>query len=470
MLRYVHRSIGRKLMLAVGVPSLLFALAGVLWLRHETSLLAPGLEGPYRVALVALVLFAIAMGITHLLVIRILVRNPLKRLVAAMARARGGDFLHRVPVESADEIGRLAQAYNATLAAVTDLSARRLEDAASMEALERELAVKAEAERRARELSFLVDLGRTLASTLDLEELLRALCARVPPELGVEELRVYLADEATGDLVLRGATGAGAGEIGERRLPGSPLPGLETVPFPSGEEAGGLLALRTPQGAPLEAGERRLAESVAAQAALAIANARLHQQMVRLSQTDALTGVQNRRSFFARLEMELERGIRFEHPLAVALVDVDRFRAYNDAHGHAAGDAVLRRVAGIVAGAIRKVDAVARYGGEEFAVVLARADRPSALAAAEKLRAAVEEAAIPHGAPDGGRVTISVGVGVFPEDGRDLGAVVDAADAALYAAKRAGRNAVRAHERGMREHPGRRRDLRGTAEPEPAGS
>lgn len=466
MLRYVRRSIGRKLMLAVGVPSLLFALLGVLWLRHETSLLAPGLEGVYRLALAALVVFAAAMGLTHVLVIRLFVRNPLKRLVAAMGRARAGDFLHRVPVESADEIGRLAQAYNATLAAVTDLTAQRLEDAAAMEALERQLAVKAEAERRARDLSFLVDLGRTLASTLELDELLRALCERGARGLGLEELRVYLADEATGDLVLRAALAAGDAEVGERRRPGDPFSGHEVAPLVHGEEAGGLLVLRKPGGAPLDTAELRLTESVAAHAALAIANARLHQKMVRLSQSDALTGAHNRRSFFARLEMELERGLRFEHSLAVALVDVDRFRAYNEAYGHAAGDAVLRRVAGILAGAVRKVDTVARYGGEEFAVVLARADRDSALAAAEKLRQAVEMAALPHGASEAGRVTTSVGVAVFPEDGRDLGALVDAADAALYAAKRAGRNTVRAHERGMRSHSGRRRDERGTADAE----
>ena len=79
--------------------------------------------------------------------------------------------------------------------------------------------------------------------------------------------------------------------------------------------------------------------------------------------------------------------------MAVALVDVDRFRAYNEAHGHAAGDAILRRVGAILQGAVRKVDLVARYGGEEFAVLLPRADRAAALAAAEKLRAAVSEAA-----------------------------------------------------------------------------
>jgi len=469
MLRQVTRSIGRKLMLAEGVPSLLFAVVGVLWLRHQTRLAAPGLEGVYRTALVALVVFAVAMGLTHVLVVRVLVRNPLKRLVAAMGRARGGDFLHRVPVESRDELGRLAEAYNETLAAVTDLNARRIEDARALEALERELAVRAEAEKRAREMSFLVDLGRTLASTLDLDELLRALAGRLGAGLGLEALRVYLADE-TGDLVLRAALGGGEAVPGERRPAGDALPGFETARLSHGQDPGGLLAVRKAGGSPLDAGETRLLDSVAAQAALAIANARLHQKMVRLSQSDALTGVHNRRSLFARLDLELERSRRFGDAMAVALVDVDRFRQYNEAFGHPAGDGILRQVAGILAGAVRKVDLVARYGGEEFAVLVASANRAAALDVAEKLRAAVEAAAIPHGASEAGHVTISVGVAVFPDDGGDLGSLIDGADSALYAAKRAGRNAVRAHEAGMRAHPGRRRDVKVTADADAAES
>ena len=466
---YVRRSIGRKLMLALGLPSLAFGVAGVLWLRRETAAIAPGIEPVYRVAIAALLVFAAAMGVTYTLVIRVLVRNPLKRLVAAMKRAQAGDFLHRVPVESDDEIGRLARTYNETLAAVTDLNARRIEDALAMDALQRQLAVRAEAERRARDLSFLVDLGRTLASTLELEPLLRALAERAVRGLGLEALEVLLADEATGDLVVRAVHGRDEARVGVRVRPDDPLPGLDPVRMVQGEELLGLLALRRQGGAAIGPDEARLVESVASLAAMAIANARLHQRMVRLSQTDALTGAHNRRSLFARLDQELERSRRFDHAMAVALVDVDRFREYNEALGHAAGDAVLRSVATVLGGAVRKVDLVARYGGEEFAVVLARADRAAALQAAEKLRAAVEAAALPHPSAERGRVTISIGVGVFPDDGGDLGALVDAADSALFAAKRAGRNAVSAHEVGMRDHPERRRDESLTADADVEG-
>src|SRR6266540_1312756 len=442
---YVRRSIGRKLMLALGLPSLAFALAGVLWLRRETAAIAPGIEPVYRVALVALLVFAAAMAFTHALVIRLFVRNPLKRLVAAMKRAQAGDFLHRVPVEGTDEIARLARTYNETLAALTDLNAHRIEDALAMDALQRQLAVRAEAERRARELTFLVDLGRTLASTLELEPLLAALAERAVRGLGLESLEVLLADEATGDLVVRAVHGRDEARLGVRTRPDDALAGFERARMVQGDELLGVLALRTPDGAAIGADE------------------------VRLSQTDALTGAHNRRSLFARLDQELERSRRFEHAMALALVDVDRFREYNEALGHVEGDAVLRTVATLLGGAVRKVDLVARYGGEEFAVVLARADRAAALQVGEKLRAAIEAAALPHPAAAAGRVTISIGIGVFPDDGGDLGALVDAADAALFAAKRAGRNAVRAHEVGMRGHPGRRRDESVTADADAAG-
>jgi diguanylate cyclase (GGDEF)-like protein len=192
--------------------------------------------------------------------------------------------------------------------------------------------------------------------------------------------------------------------------------------------------------------------------------------MVKLSRTDPLTGFPNRRSLFARLEVELERSARFEHATAVLIVDVDHFERYGESVGHTAGDALLREVATILSAAVRRVDLVARYRGEEFAVVLARADRAAALAGAEKLRAAVAATAIANPAAPSGRVTISIGTAVYPDDATEIGDLVDCADAALFAAKRAGRDTVRAHEPGMRNAPGRKRDARTTADAEAAGA
>jgi diguanylate cyclase (GGDEF)-like protein len=466
MLGAVRRSIGRKLLLAVGAPALAVALAGMLWLRHEARLLAPGVEPMHQVAIGALVALGIAMAVTHLVAVRFFLERPLRRLSAGMRRAREGDFLARVPVEGEDELAALARSYNETLAAITDLHVRRIEDAASIAAMQRELLLKAELEWRVKELTTLYELGRALRSTLDQDEVVAAVASSVGRALGDAEVEVLLADDATDELVVRGVSGLGDAAVGSRIPAGASRPGATMVPMRRGEETVGAIAVRRRSGA-LGEEELRLLDALASQSAMAVANAGLHRRLVRLSQTDALTGAHNRRSLFARLDAELERSARFEHTTALALVDVDHFRRYNEALGHGAGDAVLRDVARLLGAAVRKVDLVARYGGEEFAIVLTRADRAAAVTAAEKLRGAIAAAAIPHPAGEGGRVTISVGVAVFPHDGRDLGALIDCADAALYAAKRAGRNAVVAYEPGMRVHPGRKRDARTTAQAEP---
>jgi diguanylate cyclase (GGDEF)-like protein len=207
-------------------------------------------------------------------------------------------------------------------------------------------------------------------------------------------------------------------------------------------------------------GELRLLESTALQVATAVESTRLHQAMVRLSQTDTLTGVQNRRQLFARLELERERAARFGEPFALLLLDVDRFGELNEAAGHAAGDTTLREVATLLRREVREVDLVARYGGEEFAVVMPRTTPAEAAEAAERLRGAVAGSGF-EAAP-GGRLTVSVGGACFPTDARDLAALVDCADAALFAAKRAGRDALRMHAPGMRADPARRRDPRAT--------
>jgi diguanylate cyclase (GGDEF)-like protein len=489
--RAIRRSLGRKLLAAVGLPSVAFALGLVAWMRHRTRLAGPGLDPAFHEGLVVLVLFAGAVTAIHVLATRYMLGRPLRALMAALRHAREGEFLYRVPVESEDELGALAREFNTTLAAITDLHARRIDDQASLASMQREVELKRALEARLGELTLLFDLSRRLASTLELERLIGIVTELVGRGLGEHSFALLLTEEGTGDLVVRGVSGLPA-EVGGTRIgagegpagwvarerhtlhvpdtsadPRRPLlpwqhgaaGAILAVPLIHQEACTGVLACFRPTPHGFLPDQVRLLESVAGQAAIAIENARLHQQMVRLSLTDALTGVHNRRSLFARLEMERERCERFDHSMAVVLVDVDHFKLFNDRFGHVAGDGVLRQVADIIAGASRRVDLVARYGGEEFAVVLPRADRAAALAAGEKLRAAVEAAAIPHGGVEPARITISVGVATWPEDTGDLAGLIDAADAALYAAKRTGRNTVCAHEPGMRTHPGRKRDI-----------
>jgi methyl-accepting chemotaxis protein len=130
MFGFVTRSIGRKLFVAVGLPLFLFALAGVLWLRHLAGTESPGLEAAFRVVILGLVGFGLLIGVVHLLAVRILVELPLQRLAGVLRQAQAGDFLHRIEVDGRDELAGLARSLNTTLAAITDLHAMRIEDLA----------------------------------------------------------------------------------------------------------------------------------------------------------------------------------------------------------------------------------------------------------------------------------------------------------------------------------------------------
>ncbi|HOX43086.1 MAG TPA: diguanylate cyclase [Myxococcota bacterium] len=163
----------------------------------------------------------------------------------------------------------------------------------------------------------------------------------------------------------------------------------------------------------------------------------------KLAITDGLTGLYNRRRFEEALLQEIRRNLRREHPFGLLMIDVDHFKDYNDAHGHQAGDEVLRRLAQLFHQTFRTLDLVARYGGEEFVVLLLETELPGARVAAEKIRAAVAGALFPFGGDQpSGRVTISVGVAAFPEHAQEPEGMVAAADQALYAAKHQGRNRV----------------------------
>jgi len=168
-----------------------------------------------------------------------------------------------------------------------------------------------------------------------------------------------------------------------------------------------------------------------------------NQQLQQLSHIDALTGIANRRMFDTVWNAESRQAARDKRPLAVMLIDVDHFKAYNDAYGHQAGDSCLQTVAAALAGGLRRgADLVARYGGEEFAVVLPGLTVPDAIKIAQTLREAVMNCAIRHPSNSAAPiVTVSVGVaGWVPEAGLEPADLLADADAALYEAKHSGRN------------------------------
>ncbi len=328
---------------------------------------------------------------------------------------------------------------------------------------------------RLRELTLLHDVTRSLTSTLELDELFRRLTELIGATRQFDSFAILTMDDEHSGLTVRTSFGflpaldpSGirlpftddtCGRVVQSRehlfttaipMDRSRLEGLGwtpsyanllTVAMKHKDRVEGLLVFARGSDRPFAVEDVELLRNISGQAALAISNARLFEQTVKLSLTDPLTGLHNRRHFFARLDLEVMRARRYDGIVSVAMIDIDHFKNLNDTSGHAAGDVVLQVMAEILQSNVRRVDTVARYGGEEFCVILPNVTKVEAGVAAEKVRRLIEESNFPGGeGQPGGRITASVGYATFPEDADDVDSLLDAADVALYAAKRGGRN------------------------------
>jgi|SRR5215217_1014919 len=466
--------------------------ASVLQMRMTEPALHQQLRQVFGGALGSMAVFAIILALVIALSLHFNLTRPLRRLSAAMGRAEAGDLLVRADVRGTDEIARLGAAFNQMLARLTAMKAEEIDTHRDLELVKEKLTLKDELEERLRELSLLFDVTRSLNSTLELDELLEGVTRLVVERLQIPEFSIMLVS-AEGTLEVRQAWPEGRGSeglvfsVGEGAcgraaqthkavyLPdvGDPTSifarrGLEknalvtgallAVPMVHAGTLMGVVNFQRPLIASFSAGEIELLTAVADIAAAAVKNARLHAETVKLTMTDPLTGVPNRRHLFQRMELELARAQRFGTPLGLLMVDVDHFKRLNDLAGHRAGDETLRRVCDILRTRVRKVDTLARYGGEEFVLLLPHTSKQDAVEVAEKLRRAVAETVVlsQPGLP-GGHVTVSVGVSHFPTDANTQEGLVDSADAALYCSKRTGRNRTTPFELGMEIHPGRER-------------
>jgi diguanylate cyclase (GGDEF)-like protein len=231
-------------------------------------------------------------------------------------------------------------------------------------------------------------------------------------------------------------------------LPAPPPAAYHCAPLVAQGDAIGLLYVGSsgghaigPTGEQRDA-HRRLIEGVAAQLALGLANVRLRDVLRSESIRDPLTGLFNRRYMDETLEREVRRAHRAVRPLVVLILDLDGFKQLNDTFGHEAGDAFLRELGLVLTRALRREDVVCRYGGDEVVAVLPEASREAGRRRAEEIREAVKGIRITHRGQPLAPLTVSIGLAAMPEDGFDGHTLLAAADAALYRAKREGRDRV----------------------------
>ncbi len=216
------------------------------------------------------------------------------------------------------------------------------------------------------------------------------------------------------------------------------LSSLKVLPIRAGKRVVGTLVAGRRRGA-LSAEELRQLEVVALQAGASLERAELFDRTERMATTDGLTGLVNHRTFQERFDARLAEASRYGRRLSLLLTDIDHFKSVNDTYGHPVGDQVLRGVAALLGQEARTTDLVARYGGEEFAIVMPETDAAGARVIAERIRERVA-AAVSETGLGPLRVTVSIGLATFPADGDRKARLVEAADGALYAAKRGGRN------------------------------
>jgi diguanylate cyclase (GGDEF)-like protein len=392
---------------------------------------APSLfaAGAFIVFLVLAFVFAVAVSRR--------LQSEIQRLLVAAQRLGAGDFSVTVPAEGNDEFADLGKEFNSM--------ARQLE--ARLEELQRERARLQEAIRR---------VGESFSASLDRVGLLEIVVQTAVDGIGAAAGRATMRDA---DDRLREVARTGEPEAFRRALHAA-----EAAVIDAGQVAeiqvGGASALAAPLGATEDGdqvvgivsvargdrafthGERELFAYLTNQASVSVENVDLHETVQRQAVTDELTGLFNHRRFQEVMTAEVERARRYGHELGLIMLDIDNFKSVNDTHGHIQGDMVLREVARVLRQSSREIDEPARYGGEEMAVALPQTDLEGAYQFAERVRGRIEALELPLVDGDGTlRVTASFGVAsLATADGANKGSLVAAADAALYEAKRSGKN------------------------------
>jgi diguanylate cyclase (GGDEF)-like protein len=420
-----------------------FAVPGFLGERDRVAVLAPkAMESSAvrngRLLAAGILAGFFVLAFTFALLVSRSLQRQIDSFLQAARRLGSGDFTVEVPTSGHDEFAALGEEFNKM--------SRQLEE--HMEELNQERGRLQDAMRR---------IGETFAANLDREGLLEIVVKTAVDGVGADAGRASVRPNASAPLEQVALTGTVDGleeavRAAEAKVLETGEPCEATVdgvgalshPMRRGDDAharvSGVVSVARRDRAFSDA-ERELFHYLAEQAAVSIENVGLHETVERQAVTDELTGLFNRRRFQEAMATEVERSKRFGQPVGLVLLDLDDFKAVNDTYGHQQGDLVLREVARVLRETSREIDEPARYGGEELAVVLPGTDLEGAYNLAERVRAGIEELALPLLDGDGVlRVTASFGVATLPGSADGMRDLVAAADEALYRAKRAGKN------------------------------
>lgn len=403
-------------------------------------------------SMLALLLLALlgTSGLAYLLAR--LITQPLEELSEGARAIAEGRFEHRIPVRSKDEVGQLAGAFNDMSGQLSNTISAL---SSSRDQMQRAVRRVGETLRSTHDMKQMLDsILNTAADAVNAESAVLWLFAAARGELypavsrglNIDDIgRVKVGDGVVGLVAERGTSvllpAEGVAPVFSRQEPH--LPVAIAVPLYSQERLMGVLVTyRKDESRPFAPDELETVAFLAEQGGVAIENVRLHEEAQRLSLTDGLTGIWNRRYFQMQFRQVLATAQRFERPFSILMMDLDHFKEVNDRHGHQRGDALLIEFTQRVTHLLREVDTFARYGGEEFICLLSETDMQGAMTTAEKIHDAIRGE--PFGTLDDELITLTVSVGVaaYPDHGDSFKQLVEGADQALYRAKQTGRDRV----------------------------
>lgn len=401
---------------------------------------------------------SLLMGVTIYFLLHYQLTVRVKSVSAAAIKFASGNTQARTAVGGTDEIAHLSTSFNLLAEEITNWRTNLEEMAAS----------------QTNELLVLFDVVNTISQSLDLNSVLPSVLDQVVESMSTLKGAIILVDgdgrslsmvarrglsDESIRLITESGHGCVAGEVIRRnkpiRISGnenelSGITGLEkdniisalVVPISAGGVVLGVLAVFGEIKDKFTDANEALLATIGNQISVAVLNAQLYQKTLDLAQHDGLTGLANRRYLTERLEQEVVRAERYQTSLSLIMLDLDKFKSFNDSYGHLKGDELLKAFSAMVKKAVRSTDIAGRYGGEEFCVVLPNTSVKGALVIAERIRAAMEALRIPlePGQPPVGR-TASIGVAEFSA-GDSIEKLISLADAALYRAKESGRNKV----------------------------